>query len=613
MNKVFKLRTGKKEIFYLWVPEKGNLYIDLESKAKLNVSVYDNEEKPITDKLPLLKKDVEGVFIVKIESENEGSEIKINIGQNNFLFVLPGFGLVPSHFEKEEDIMYFYQRNLNLWTYIPENLENIFVQTTLHKNFSIDLTRPSGKKEKLIYLTHPLSPYNTSIIENVEEGWYKFDIKTETVPFRFLIYGCYPLFFENPSIPFKYKKFYFVIKNKKNKEINSSIKFYSLNNPIGLFNKLSSGKDFIFLPPVKTYALISSDITYKETIFSIKKTENLVKLEDFISKPEGWVCGDLHMHSCINSDGADPPEVITETAICNGLDFIFISDSPEIIKRCEKYNKSGRFIVSAGQEIGNPFFHINVLNGKEDLQVYSYEDKPEKTLEILIEKVKEYEEKGENILLMLNHPSHLPETMKKFKYFNSWWIVDKYEEFRIVENFDFETWFKKLNEGKRIVGLWTTDSHDSSLIVPGLKRNYVYVGRNFNMESLINGIKKGNVFCTRYPGVMIDFKVNGKIPGEEVFVKEDVKLNLRIFCQARRPIKKIEVIADGKIVHLIDGAKSFILNREILLNSEYKWLILRVYLFEEGWREDLHSTEPLVYSGCSAFTNPVWIKKFDRF
>lgn len=91
----------------------------------------------------------------------------------------------------------------------------------------------------------------------------------------------------------------------------------------------------------------------------IKKTKQIIKMKKFLPSPEGWVCGDLHIHSCINSDGAEPPEIIAENAICNGLNFIFISDSPEIIKRCEKYNKKDKFLILPGQEIGNPYFHIN--------------------------------------------------------------------------------------------------------------------------------------------------------------------------------------------------------------------------------------------------------------
>lgn len=608
MRKNFKIITGEREILYIWVPERDNFYFDLNGRGKLKTFLYDSEGRKIKDNPPFILKNVKGIFAVEIEGERE---IEIEIEENNFLFSLPGFGLVPSHFEKNHNLKFFYDKNLTLWTYIPFKLKRIILQTTLFKDFSLQILTPSEKREKPLWLTCPLSPYNTSILENVEKGWYGFDIKTENVPFRFLIYGTFPLFFEKPHFPFNYRKFYFDIRDEKGKKLDSNLKFSFLNNFTGIYNKIAADKKPLYLPPLKFSLLISSGFKYKEMNLLIKKTKQIIKMKEFLPSPEGWVCGDLHIHSCINSDGAEPPEIIAENAICNGLNFIFISDSPEIIKRCEKYNKKDKFLILPGQEIGNPYFHINALNFKEDLQKFSDEKNPEKTIEILIEKLKEKEEKGRKVSLMLNHPSHLKEIKEKYKYFDSWWIIDKYKEIKIVENFDFETWFEKLNEGKRITGLWTTDTHDSSLIPPGLKRNYVYVGEKFNEKILIERIEKGNVFCTRYPGVIIDFKINGKIPGEEIFLKKDEYLKLKIYCESRRPIKNIEIIGDGKRVLLIDGGKSFIFDREISIMPEYKWIILRVYLFEEEWRNDSHSIEPLLISGCSAFTNPIWIKTID--
>lgn len=539
-KKIFKIYAEKKSIFYIWLPEEDELFIDLKDKNGVVATLYNSNETAIYKEICNFElKKAKGIYIVEIKNKDKEKNIEIELNKNSYIFFLPGFGLIPSHFEKSDYILRFFEKEMDLWAYIPVNLEKFIIQTTLYKDFEVFLVSPFNRKEKLTWLTHPLSPYNTSMVNNIKKGWYKFEIKTDLIPFRFLIYGGYPLFLEKPLFPFKYRKIYLDVRNEKGGKVNSILKFYSLNLPIKICNKLISDRKPIYLVPVKISVFLSSGFKYKEVNFNINKDKEKIILEEFLPTPSGWVCGDLHIHSCINSDGADTPEFIAETSICNGLNFIFISDSPSIVERCKKYNRKGKFLVLPGQEISSSFFHINALNIKEDLQKYIDEKDTQKSIEKLIKKIKEYEK--DEVCLMLNHPSHLPEINEKHAYFRSWWIVDKFEDIRIIENFDFETWFKKLNEGKKIVGLWTTDSHDSSLIPPGLKRNYVYVGKNFDVKNLINGIKKGNLFCTRYPGTIIDFRINDKIPGEVVFVKKSDILNLKIYCEGKRPIKYIEI------------------------------------------------------------------------
>ncbi|MCM8807538.1 MAG: CehA/McbA family metallohydrolase [Candidatus Omnitrophica bacterium] len=612
-KKICKIYVEKKSIFYIWLPEEDELFINLKDKNGIVATLYNSNETAIyKESCNFELKKAKGIYIVEIKNKGKEKNIEIELNKNSYIFFLPGFGLVPSHFEKSDYILRFFEKEMDLWTYIPVNLEKFIIQTTLYKNFEVYLVFPSNKKEKPLWLTHPLSSYNTSIVNNIKKGWYKFEIKTDLIPFRFLIYGGYPLFLEKPPFPFEYKKIYFDIRNEKGEKINSVLRFYSLNHLIKIHNKLITNRKPVCLPPIKISVFVNSGFKYKEANFNIIKNKEKKILKEFLSTLSGWVCGDLHIHSCINSDGADTPEIICETSICNGLNFIFISDNPSLVERCKKYNKKGEFFVLPGQEVSSSFFHINALNIKEDLQKYIDEKNIQRTIERLIEKMKKYEKNGKEVCLMLNHPSHLPEISKKHGYFCSWWIVDKFEEIKIVENFDFKTWFKKLNEGKKIVGLWTTDTHDVSLIPPGLKRSYVYVGKKFNIKNLIDGIKRGNVFCTRYPGAMIDFRINGKIPGEIVFIKKSDFLKLYLYCESKRPIKYIEIIGDGKVIHIVNGRKSFIINETILLKPEYKWIISRVYLYEEEWRKDSHSLEPLVLSGCVAFTNPIWIERLKQ-
>lgn len=595
--KEFLTKLEKENIFFIWVCEPEDLYLNFDKKEGVKLTVYDRNGKVICkNEIPFKIKNVSGIYGVFIESEKQDF-IKIIINKNAFPFVLPGFGLVPSHFD--HDFLKFWNKEFQFWTYIPEKINKIIVQTTV-KDKDIEIIFPSGKIEKLEFLTCKGSPYRTAIVENLIPGWYGFEGKTENVPYRFLIYGGFPLFFEKPEKPFKYKKLNLKILDEKGKPVNSNLKFIFLNEPFLNYNKISSNKSSFYIPDINFSVYVSSGFNYKEIISPLKEK---IKIENFFPEIKGWVCGDLHMHSCINSDGAEPPEIIAETAICNGLNYIFISDNPEILKRCEKYNKNGKFLILPGQEVSTPDVHMNILNGKIDFQKFADINDTRNSIKKWIEKIKE----EKNSCIMLNHPSHLPEVSKNYGYFRSWWVVDEFEEIRIVENFDFETWFKKLNEGKKITGLWTTDTHDSSLIPPGFKRSYVYTGEKFDEKNLIEGIKKGNVFCSRYPGAIIDFKINGAIPGETVYIRKNENLKIEIYCASKRPIKFIELIGDGEKIAEIDGKKASFIKEKIYILPEYKWIIARVYVYEEEWRKDGHSIEPLVASGCVAFTNPIWI------
>ena len=127
----------------------------------------------------------------------------------------------------------------------------------------------------------------------------------------------------------------------------------------------------------------------------------------------GWVCGDLHMHSCYE-DGGQSPEKVALAGRANGLQYLFLTDEPHGILAAglQKHNVPGRFLALPGQELMTPDAHCNALNTRETIPCPAYGEQratyphPREWAEAVAAQATP---EGPTAL-MLNHPSHRPET-----------------------------------------------------------------------------------------------------------------------------------------------------------------------------------------------------------
>lgn len=170
-----------------------------------------------------------------------------------------------------------------------------------------------------------------------------------------------------------------------------------------------------------------------------------------------------------------------------GLSFLFVTDIPEELLKAglQSHNLEGRFLALPGEEMFTSEVHANALNVKSSLQRLTKPDDTRESLRRWLAEIRRLRSSGEPTALMLNHPSHLPEPMSRHAYFRSWWVADEFPEISLVENFDFPSWFERLNRGRRLTGLWTTDLHDTSFIPPGHKRVYVFVGERLDERAVL--------------------------------------------------------------------------------------------------------------------------------
>jgi hypothetical protein len=79
----------------------------------------------------------------------------------------------------------------------------------------------------------------------------------------------------------------------------------------------------------------------------------------------------------------------------------------------------------------------------------------------------------------------------------------------------------------------------------GIIRTYAFLGSNFTAAGWVNAIKKGNTFLTSGP--VVEFQVNGKIPGDKVNLAAAGPVKLQGQVWSSTPITLVRVYHNGKI------------------------------------------------------------------
>ncbi len=258
-----------------------------------------------------------------------------------------------------------------------------------------------------------------------------------------------------------------------------------------------------------------------------------LRLAPALEPEPGWVAGDHHMHSYYE-DGAQSPKKVLRAAAADGLQYVFVTDEPEpLLPHLERWRQPGRFLPLPGQEVVNPEVHCNALNARRRIECPAYgqaADAYTGPAQWLADTGQATP--GHPTALMLNHPLHRPEVAARHPHFRSGWVADQFPAIKLVENFDFPSWFQRLDAGRRLVGLWTTDTHDVVFIPPGARRTYVYVGETFDEHTLLAALLAGRCFNARHPGALLYLRVDGQLPGATVPAGP---VTVQLSCQPSAP------------------------------------------------------------------------------
>jgi hypothetical protein len=125
---------------------------------------------------------------------------------------------------------------------------------------------------------------------------------------------------------------------------------------------------------------------------------------------------------------------------------------------------------------------------------------------------------------------------------------------------------------------------------PGYNRVYVHAPEGLSVESFYSALRAGRSFATNGP--ILTFKVDGKTPGDTLEVQSGGKLQVTVEAQAREPIDRIEVVANGRVIADSVGAR---LEAEIDPRN-YTWLAARCTV-KVDWTIRLAHTSPIYLKG----------------
>ncbi len=169
----------------------------------------------------------------------------------------------------------------------------------------------------------------------------------------------------------------------------------------------------------------------------------------------------------------------------------------------------------------------------------------------------------------------------------------------------FFPWYATLNNGLRVTAVGGEDSisdlHRSKLV--GSVRTYVHTGdRGLDMEAWFDGLRAGRAFVSTAP--LIDFRVEGKEPGDEVLLDGDggeVEVSAEVVSIV--PLQRAELVFNGRVTDTVEfeGDRKRLTWRRRVSLEESDWFHLRV----EGSSEEKF---PLDTVFPQAFTNPVWVR-----
>lgn len=457
--------------------------------------------------------------------------------------------------------------------------------------------------------------WHTSVVP-ASASVVKFELPASDSEVRFTVYNRVVTALEEPAVPVRWGKIKVKAADGNGSPMDARIEIFVGEERIALSDQFADEQTVLYLPEGRYRIKASHGCLWKETEVTADITAQLqemtLTLAETVKLPEGWVFGELHTHSALE-DATLFPRQVMRAARATGRAFCFMTDKTvELLETfgLHECDCDGRFLAIRGQELMAHELHMNLLNGDccidnpeaEDLQ------KPNPDIETIVQDwIAQYREMKHRrpCLLMHNHPSHRAEVMKKSApYFRSWWVSDLFDDFRIVENCDYEGWFDRLNRKHKIYCAWTGDSHDCTLMYPGKEGICLYLGKEpLSQKSVIEALEKGHFFGTRAPGMFLEIQAKNTGMGDSTAAPGE---NVRVTADAGRPIDAVEVVADGKIIYSEKGEGRISFTFTVELLPDTRWVMARAKLCGTEWDRTTHSFTPFMEAGYDAFTNPIF-------
>ena len=170
-----------------------------------------------------------------------------------------------------------------------------------------------------------------------------------------------------------------------------------------------------------------------------------------------------------------------------------------------------------------------------------------------------------------------------------------------------KVWHRSLNCGFKVTASAGEDSilnlHSTSII--GSSRVYAYLGDKLDWDRWIEALRNGNTFVSNGP--LIQFHVNGEIPGSEIHLPAGGgAVDVRATLESIVPLDTFEIISNGKVVESIPLDKD---NQKATFSK-------RLEVKESGWftlkAAGTKMRHPIDDSYPVAETSPVYVYVGDQ-
>jgi hypothetical protein len=339
---------------------------------------------------------------------------------------------------------------------------------------------------------------------------------------------------------------------------------------------------------VKGYAYYFFDSTI--TISSETDTIKIQLQKWFEFDNEKWYSGDVHVHYI------DPVTALLEMKaedlnVCNILTSDFTNDQDRFRGATDPVSDSTHLIYINQEYREDQLGHVNLLNLKKLIE-------PVKTMRkyhypLNMQACDETHAQGGHVSWAhfaawpgLEAP--LAIVMKKIDAVELLCTIDPFNEPIFVSevvpdlrmNSGLRLWYRLLNCGLKVPATAGTDKMNNRVTV-GANRVYALIKGNFNYQSWIDAINRGNTFITNSPFLICH--ANNKSPGEKINISRNKTVTIIAEMWSQLPVDRLEIIANGEVIadKIIEKGQHY-----AKLKIEYKpvksvWIAARTHQYNQ--------------------------------
>lgn len=372
-------------------------------------------------------------------------------------------------------------------------------------------------------------------------GLYSFDqqIVVPTESFSFLGGGfVYP---QNPSNPrFTKVRPYFQARYWPGTPQQNKVFFvdggFSTEVPEGEYT-LIAGKGPEYLPQVRKVQVAAG----------MERTET-VRLERWVDMPsKGWYSGDGHVHyERANAEANRRLMFWAHAEDVHMINVVRMGDALETYFAQYAFGKAGRhsegtFAIVPGQEDPRTSFQGHTLH--MNLQAPVRYPEQYYLYDLVFDAVRK--QGGLSGYAHAYQPPAMGFFVRQDVTLNVARGKIDFAEISEFGDIDTQLYYEFLNLGFKLTASAGSDVPWGNTI--GTSRVYAYTGKTFDPDAWFRAVKAGNTFVTTGP--MLEFTVNGQLPGSEIRVKRGETLRIRVRATSRVvPPRFLEVVSQGEVI-----------------------------------------------------------------